>query len=102
MSQIINKTSLLKEIFHKKGRVIPIVEILLLILLVITPFFVGDYLTVIITRMLILGLLAISFELCWGYSGTMTFGQGLFFGMGGYAVALFANKADFLHIKKFA
>ena len=62
MSEIINKTSLFKAILHKKGRVIPIVEILLLILLVITPLFVGDYLTVIITRMLILGLLAISFE----------------------------------------
>lgn len=98
MSQIINKTSLFKAILHKKGRVIPIVEILLLILLIITPLFVGDYLTVIITRMLILGLLAISFELCWGYSGIMTFGQGLFFGMGGYAVALFANKADFLQL----
>ena len=98
MSEIINKTSLFKAILLKKGRVIPIVEILLLILLVITPLFVGDYLTVIITRMLILGLLAISFELCWGYSGIMTFGQGLFFGMGGYAVALFANKADFLQL----
>ena len=98
MLQIINKISCFKAILHPQGRVIPIVEILLLILLVITPLFVGDYLTVIITRMLILGLLAISFELCWGYSGIMTFGQGLFFGMGGYAVALFANKADFLQL----
>jgi branched-chain amino acid transport system permease protein len=48
--------------------------------------------------MLILGLLAISFELCWGYSGIMTFGQGLFFGMAGYSVALFANKIGFVQI----
>ena len=98
MSTIIKKTNLFKAIFNKQTRAIPIVEILLLILLIVIPLFVGDFLTVIITRMLILGLLAISFELCWGYSGIMTFGQGLFFGMGGYAVALFANKADFVQL----
>ena len=98
MSTIIKKTNLFKAIFNKQPRAIPIVEILLLILLIVIPLFVGDFLTVIITRMLILGLLAISFELCWGYSGIMTFGQGLFFGMGGYAVALFANKADFVQL----
>ena len=98
MSQIENKTNLFDTTFKKPVRAIPIVEIFLLILLIIIPLFVGDYLTVIITRMLILGLLAISFELCWGYSGIMSFGQGLFFGMGGYAVALFANKADFVQL----
>ena len=98
MSPIIKKASLFKKIPNRQAGVIPIVEILLLILLIIIPFFVGDFLTVIITRMLILALLAISFELCWGYSGIMTFGQGLFFGMGGYAVALFANKADFVQL----
>ena len=47
-------------------------------------------------KMLILCLLAKSFDLCWGYSGIMTFGQGFFFGMAGYAVALFANKGEFV------
>ena len=98
MSPIKTKASLFKKILNRQAGVIPIVEILLLIILIIIPFFVGDFLTVIITRMLILALLAISFELCWGYSGIMTFGQGLFFGMGGYAVALFANKADFVQL----
>ena len=98
MSPIKKKASLFKKILNRQAGVIPIVEILLLIILIIIPFFVGDFLTVIITRMLILALLAISFELCWGYSGIMTFGQGLFFGMGGYAVALFANKADFVQL----
>ena len=77
---------------------LPIVEIILLVGLIAAPLFINDFMTVILTRMLILGLLAISFELCWGYSGIMTFGQGLFFGMAGYAVALFANKAGFVQI----
>ncbi|MBT5192472.1 MAG: branched-chain amino acid ABC transporter permease [Rhodospirillaceae bacterium] len=79
-------------------RVIPIVEVILLILLIAVPFFVSDFLTIIVTRMIILGMLAISFDLCWGYSGIMTFGQALFFGMSGYVVALLANKAGFLQL----
>ena len=34
-------------------------------------------------EMLILSLLAISFDLCWGLSGIMSFGQALFFGSAG-------------------
>ena len=56
----------------------PIIEIVLLILLLTVPLFVSDFLTIIVTRMVILALLAISFDLCWGYSGIMTFGQALF------------------------
>ena len=77
---------------------LPLVEAVLLVLLIVAPLFLNDFLTVIATRMLILALLAISFDLCWGYSGIMTFGQGLFFGMAGYAVALFANKSGFVQI----
>ncbi len=33
-------------------------------------------------------LLALSFDLVWGYSGIMSFGQALFFGVAGYSVAL--------------
>ncbi|HZD26857.1 MAG TPA: branched-chain amino acid ABC transporter permease, partial [Alphaproteobacteria bacterium] len=77
-------------------RVIPIIEVVLLAVLIATPLVVGDFLTIIVTRMLILAMLAISFDLCWGYSGIMTFGQALFFGMAGYVVALLANKAGFV------
>ena len=77
---------------------LPLIEAVLLVALIVAPLFLNDFLTVIATRMLILALLAISFDLCWGFSGIMTFGQGLFFGMVGYAVALFANKAGFVQI----
>jgi branched-chain amino acid transport system permease protein len=40
------------------------------------------------TNVLILSLLAISFDLCWGLSGIMSFGQALFFGVAGYVIAL--------------
>ena len=79
-------------------RRLPLIELVLLAVMLLLPHFVSDFHTIIATRMLILAMLAISFDLCWGYSGIMTFGQALFFGMAGYAVALLANKAEVLQV----
>ena len=98
MKQFINSNILSKNIGNSKFRVIPVIEIALLILLIVIPLFVNDFLTIIITRMLILCIFAISFDLCWGFAGILTFGQALFFGMAGYAVALFANKLGFVQL----
>jgi branched-chain amino acid transport system permease protein len=57
-----------------------------------------DYLTVFVTRVFILALLALSFDLAWGYSGIMSFGQALFFGAGGYGVALLARDLEIASI----
>ena len=46
-------------------RVIPIVELALLALFALLPFLIGDFLIIIATRMVILAMLAISFDLCW-------------------------------------
>ena len=98
MKQFINSELLSKGKRRKPLRIIPIVEIILLVLLLVTPLFVSDFLTIIATRMLILCIFAISFDLCWGFAGILTFGQALFFGMAGYAVALFANKLGFVQL----
>ena len=82
----------------RRLRIIPIVEVALLALLAAMPLLVSDFLIIIVTRMVILAMLAISFDLCWGYSGIMTFGQALFFGVAGYVAALLANKAGFVQI----
>jgi branched-chain amino acid transport system permease protein len=79
-------------------RVIPILEVASLIGLLAVPHVTSDFQTIIATRMLLLAILAISFDLCWGYSGIMTFGQALFFGVAGYVAALMANKAGFVQI----
>lgn len=72
-------------------KVLPIVEILVLLIALILPFVLQDYLTVFATRVVILALFAISFDLVWGYAGIMSFGQALFFGAAGYGVALLAR-----------
>jgi branched-chain amino acid transport system permease protein len=69
----------------------PIVEVALLATFAVLPLVLQDYLTIFITRVLILALLALSFDLVWGYARIMSFGQALFFGTAGYGVALLAR-----------
>jgi len=64
---------------------------MVLVVFAAAPIMLADYLTVFVTRVLILALLALSFDLVWGYSGIMSFGQALFFGAAGYGVALLAR-----------
>jgi branched-chain amino acid transport system permease protein len=78
--------------------VLPFLEMTALIGLLIVPLVTSSFHTIIASRMMLLAMLAISFDLCWGYSGIMTFGQALFFGMAGYVTALLANKAGFSQI----
>ncbi|HYM03443.1 MAG TPA: branched-chain amino acid ABC transporter permease [Stellaceae bacterium] len=78
----------------RRLQVIPILELVMLAVVAILPFVLQDYLTVFVTRVLILSLLAISFDLVWGYAGIMSFGQALFFGTAGYSVALMARDLD--------
>jgi branched-chain amino acid transport system permease protein len=79
------------RISARHGAAIPILELILLVVFASLPVVLADYLTVFVTRVLIFALLAISFDLVWGYAGIMSFGQALFFGTAGYTVALLAR-----------
>ena len=63
-----------------------------LILLAACPFVLPVYWTMILTEIMIMGLLAMSFNLLFGYTGLLSFGQAGFFGVGAYATALFLSK----------
>jgi branched-chain amino acid transport system permease protein len=77
---------------------IPVLELLLLAVFAVLPALLPDYLTVFATRVLILSLLALSFDLVWGYAGILSFGQALFYGSAGYVVALIARDLDITSI----
>lgn len=81
-------------------RVLPIVERVMLAAALVTPLLMTSRpeLITLATNVLILSMLAISFDLCWGYSGIMSFGQALFFGVSGYAVALVGRELEFSHV----
>ena len=72
----------------------------LLVVALVTPFALESRtdLVTLATNVLILSMLAISFDLCWGLSGIMSFGQALFFGVAGYVVALVGRDLEFSHI----
>lgn len=78
-------------------RVLPTIELAVFALLVATPFVLSarPELITLMTNVVILSLLALSFDLCWGFSGIMSYGQALFFGVAGYVVALVGRDLAF-------
>jgi branched-chain amino acid transport system permease protein len=75
----------------RRWQILLIVEVAVLAIGLLLPLVLQDYLTVFATRVLILCLFALSFDLVWGYAGIMSFGQAVFFGTAGYGVALIAR-----------
>ena len=73
-------------------RLLPWIELGLLAAALVLPLFLDDFWVLFSTRVLILGLMALSFDLVWGYAGILSFGQALFFGMAGYCTALLATE----------
>ena len=59
------------------------------LVILLLPFVLGnDYLLNRVARYLVLGLLAMSLSLCWGYAGILNLGQALSFGIGSYCMAM--------------
>jgi branched-chain amino acid transport system permease protein len=51
------------------------------------------------TRVLLLGLLALSADLVWGYAGIFTLGHALLFGAGAYATGLLATRRGWIELE---
>ncbi|MCL5966833.1 MAG: branched-chain amino acid ABC transporter permease [Deltaproteobacteria bacterium] len=62
--------------------------------LVALPFFTDLFYQSFITEILVWVLFAVSFDLIFGYTGLLSFGQALFFGLGAYAVAISLLKLE--------
>ena len=77
------------EAVKKHKRVLTL--LMALVFLMVCPFVLPVYWTMILTEILIMGLLAMSFNLLFGYTGLLSFGQAGFFGVGAYATALFLS-----------
>src|SRR5947209_4229270 len=61
---------------------------LFLLALFVPPFLFGEdrYWLPLFTRYVSLAIFALSVDLIWGYTGLLSLGQGLYFGLGVYAV----------------
>ena len=68
---------------------------LLLIISIATPFGLSAYLSNAIGQLAAFAVLALSLDLIWGYLGILSLGHGLFFGIGGYVVAMHLLKHSY-------
>ena len=80
--------------FLQKGKSFGFILIFVLILLglIALPFFVDLFYQTFLTELFVWILFAISFDLIFGYTGLLSFGQALFFGLGSYTVTILIRK----------
>ena len=57
-------------------------------LAVLAPWLISAYELSLLARFLALGILALGLTLLWGEGGILSLGQGVFFGLGGYVIAM--------------
>lgn len=62
---------------------------LAVLLVIILPLWLDPYRLQLVSKYLALGFVAIGIVLMWGYGGILSLGQGVFFGIGGYLMAMF-------------
>ena len=62
---------------------------LALLLIVILPLTLDVFRLNLVAKYLTYAFVAIGLVLCWGYGGILSLGQGVFFGLGGYAMAMY-------------
>ena len=72
----------------------PILGGLALLLAVTAPWMLSPYDLNLMARFLALGLTAMGLVLLWGEGGVLSLGQGVFFGLGGYAIAMHLKLAE--------
>lgn len=75
-------------VYEKKSILFIPIFALVFIALIALPFFVDLFYQTFLTEVLVWVLFAISFDLIFGYTGLLSFGQALFFGLGAYAFSI--------------
>ncbi|MDQ4011405.1 MAG: urea ABC transporter permease subunit UrtC [Actinomycetota bacterium] len=63
-------------------------------LLVVAPAVLSDFRLSLLGRFICYGIVAVGIGLAWGRGGMLTLGQGVFFGLGGYVMAMHLKLSD--------
>lgn len=64
------------------------------VLLVLAPAVLSDFRLSLLGRFVCVAIVAVGIGLAWGRGGMLTLGQGVFFGLGGYVMAMHLKLAD--------
>lgn len=62
---------------------------LAVLLILVLPLCLDNFRLNLVAKYLTYAFVALGLVLCWGYGGILSLGQGVFFGLGGYAMAMF-------------
>ncbi|TMR25016.1 urea ABC transporter permease subunit UrtC [Nonomuraea turkmeniaca] len=65
-----------------------------IVLFAVAPLVLGDFRLNLLAKYLCLAIVAVGIGLAWGRGGMLALGQGVFFGLGGYAMAMHLKLAD--------
>ncbi len=88
-----NKKKEIANIKKRKKQLIETVIVLCLIIIfaVILPIVLPGFRLRLLGRILSLSIVALGLDLIWGYTGLLSLGHGIFFALGGYALAMHLN-----------
>ena len=64
------------------------------VLVLAAPSLLSDFRLGLLAKYFCFAILAVGVDLAWGYGGMLTLGQGVFFGLGGYAMAMFLKLGE--------
>lgn len=65
------------------------IVLLAILLVVVLPLALDNFRLQFVGKYLTYAFVALGLVLCWGYAGILSLGQGVFFGLGGYCMAMF-------------
>lgn len=61
----------------------------LFVLLLLAPLFLSDFRLNLLGKFLAFAILVVGLDLLWGYTGVLSLGHGIFFGLGAYSMAMY-------------
>ena len=79
---------------HERARLLVGVGVAGLLLFVVAPGVLSDFRLNLLAKFCCLAMVAVGIGLAWGRGGMLTLGQGVFFGLGGYLMAMHLKLAD--------
>ncbi|MBI4497820.1 MAG: urea ABC transporter permease subunit UrtC [Chloroflexi bacterium] len=66
--------------------------VLTALVLLAAPAFLSEFRLGLLAKFLTFAMVAIALDLVWGYAGMLSLGHGVFFGLGGYAMAMYLKQ----------
>lgn len=73
----------------RKKIILSVTYSIVVALLLFAPFMLSDFRLSLLAKFLAFAIVAIGLDLIWGYTGILSLGHGVFFGLGAYCMAMF-------------